>query len=193
MFCAKCGTENKDGSSFCKNCGSSIDALKNTSAQSVSRTSVNKKFVIIILVLFILLAAIILIPALNKVNRDSNIAESEQILTESDIIGKWYLAKAADNRTVYMFSENGEVRTWDEFGDFFNSQDEGRLCGTWEIIGKDGIKITYDEETNTSLKWYFGESGLGGVVLYEDGKQIKFIVHGELSVDITLQKYPNVL
>lgn len=191
MFCAKCGTENQDGSCFCKNCGSSIGAVKNASEQSVSGTSVNKKFVIIILIIFILLAAIILIPALGR-DGDSDIDEPEQCLLESDIIGKWYLAKAADNRTVYMFSENGEVRTWDEFGDFFDCQDEGRLCGTWKIIGKDGIKITYDEETSTSLKWYFGESGLGGVVFYDDGDQIKFIVHGELYASITFQKYPDV-
>ncbi|MDE7289278.1 MAG: zinc ribbon domain-containing protein [Oscillospiraceae bacterium] len=192
MFCAKCGAENKDDSCFCESCGSNITPVKKSSVQPLNGAAANKKLVVVILAVLILLAAIILIPALKG---GSEPADAEPGLQKSDIIGKWYSARSDTSRTVYVFTEGGVVRTWDEMGDFFNNGDDdeaGLLGGTWKIIGNDGILITYEESTNTVLERYFGESGLGGVVLDGNGKQIKFIIHGDNYDRLILQKYPVV-
>lgn len=188
MFCKKCGAENTDDSRFCDKCGNSLAPAAKKPEKALSGAAGSKKNILIICGAFVIAAAIILTSAL----RSGKSADTVPSLQKSDIVGKWY-TETGVSRTVYCFAEDGRAWTWDEMSDFYDyDETEGLLGGTWKIIGRDGIKITYDTDKKTVFEQRFGESGLGGVVLYEDGKQVKFLVNGDMCDGITMKRYPDV-
>lgn len=190
MFCEKCGAKNKDDSLFCEKCGNKLtaDGVPSGKPQSGgTAVKINTKTVAAVLALLALAAVIFAV--INGFDSGEK-AVGEDVLQESDIIGKWYNGDKS-TRNILLFKDNGEVRTWTEMGEFFNDgNDEGLLGGKWKLIGKNGIKITYDTDDTTIVEHYFGESGLGTVSVSDDGSEIKFLVYGKLYDRLILEKYP---
>ena len=93
MYCRKCGTENRDEAKFCKKCGSALNEMTNAGSEKHNTEAKKKKSLIwIIVLIFIILAALIIGVSLAVKNKEEKsrqeyvncLTEAEKYLTELD-------------------------------------------------------------------------------------------------------------
>lgn len=165
-------------------------AVQNTVPLNVvpAKKSKNKIIIAVLAVLIILLAVIFAITYFG-----GNGGQKVHKLTKSDIEDVWYIDGSEYLRTVFSFTEDGQLLMAMESGDFFEDIEPwGTFCGSWELVEKNTIKISYENAESEISKSYFGDSGLANVELSEDGGSITFYVDAKDFTQFTLKKYPHL-
>lgn len=189
MFCSKCGKENPDGSIFCSSCGADISGSDVSKANEAGK-SVSKKTKAIAAVLLIFLLIGIVLILLSVFSKKEQLVPETQDL-KSEIVGIWYKDDSEFSRTVFVFTDNGELLMRGESGDFSFHDYDGTLCGEWEVNGEDSIYISYDNAESLLADAYFGGNGLANVEIAADRSSITFYVEAINGSKFTLIKYPD--